>query len=106
MALPYDGDNHMTYYRTDALGVPEYQKKFKAEYGYDYHLPPANWTEIRDIAEFFNGWDWDNDGEIEYGVAFIAQQNTQAMWTILDLIAQYTTIAGTPSNFTSNIFLT
>ncbi len=104
MAFPYDGDNHMTYYRTDALGVPEYQEKFKAKFGYNYHLPPANWSEVRDIAEFFNGWDWDNDGEIEYGVAFIAQQNTQAQWSILDVIAQYTTIAGIPSNYTSNIF--
>ena len=105
MALPYDGDNHMTYYRKDALEEPIYQEQFKEKYGYMYHLPPANWSEIRDIAEFFDEWDWDNDGEIEYGVSFIAQQNTQAMWTVLDFIAQYTTIAGPPSNYTSNIFL-
>jgi len=104
MAFPYDGDNHMTYYRKDALEEPMYQEQFKEKYGYMYNLPPANWDEIRDIAEFFNGWDWDNDGEIEYGVAFIAQQNTQAMWSYLDVAAQYATIAGTPSNYTSNIF--
>lgn len=104
MALPYDGDNHMTYYRKDALEVPKYQAQFKDKYGYMYHVPPANWSEVRDIAEFFNGWDWDNDGEIEYGVAFIAQQNSQAMWSFMDVCAQYTTIAGTPSNYTSNIF--
>jgi multiple sugar transport system substrate-binding protein len=84
MSFPYDGDNHMTYYRKDALEVPEYQAKFK--------------------AEFFNGWDWDGDGEIEYGVSFIAQQKTQAMWEVLNLVAQYATIAGEPSNTTSNIF--
>ncbi len=104
VAFPYDGDNHMTYYRKDALEVPEYQEKFKQKYGYDYHLPPKDWTEVRDISEFFNGWDWDNDGEIEYGVAFIAQQKTQAMWEILNLVAQYATKAGPPSNTTSNIF--
>lgn len=104
MAFPYDGDNHMTYYRKDALEVPENQAKFKAKYGYDYHLPPKDWDEVRDIAEFFNGWDWDGDGEIEYGVAFIAQQKTQAMWEVLNLVAQYATIAGKPSNTTSNIF--
>jgi len=104
MAFPYDGDNHMTYYRKDALEVPEYQKRFKEKFGYMYHLPPANWSEIRDIAEFFNGWDWDHDGEIEYGVEYIAQQNTQAVWSYLDAVAQYTTIAGTPSNYTSNMF--
>ena len=104
MALPYDGDNHLFYYRTDALEVPEYQEKFKSEYGYMYSLPPANWSEVRDIAEFFNGWDWDKDGETEYGIAYIAQQNTQAMWSYLDIVAQYTTISGKPSNYTSNIF--
>ena len=104
MAFPYDGDNHMTYYRKDALEVPEYQQRFKQEYGYMYSLPPATWEEVRDIAEFFNDWDWDNDGEVEYGVAYIAQQNTQAMWSYLDFVAQYTTKAGQPSNHLSNIF--
>jgi multiple sugar transport system substrate-binding protein len=104
MAFPYDGDNHMTYYRKDALEVPEYQQRFKQEYGYMYSLPPATWEEVRDIAEFFNDWDWDNDGEVEYGVAYIAQQNTQAMWSYLDFVAQYTTKAGPPSNHLSNIF--
>ncbi len=103
-ALPYDGDCQMTYYRKDALEVPEYQQKFKQKYGYLYHTPPANWSEIRDIAEFFNGWDWDKDGEVEYGVDFIAQQNTQAMWSYLNLVAQYTTVAGPSSNYSSNIF--
>ncbi len=104
VSFPFDGDNHMTYYRKDALEVPEYQQKFREKYGYDYHLPPKDWTEVRDISEFFNGWDWDKDGEIEYGCAFIAQQKTQAMWEILNLIAQYATKAGPPSNTTSNIF--
>jgi len=53
MALPYDGDNHMTYYRKDALENPEYQAQFKEKYGYDYQLPIASWEEVRDIAEFF-----------------------------------------------------
>ena len=97
VAFPYDGDNHMTYYRKDALEVPANKTKFKAKYGYDYHLPPKDWDEVRDIAEFFNDWDWDGDGEIEYGVAFIAQQKTQAMWEVLNFIAQYATIAGKPT---------
>ncbi len=103
-ALPYDADNHLFYYRRDALEVPEYQERFKSKYGYMYSLPPANWSEVRDIAEFFNNWDWDKDGEVEYGVAFIAQQNTQAHWSFLDLIAQYATVAGKPSNHMSNMF--
>jgi multiple sugar transport system substrate-binding protein len=94
----------MTYYRKDALEEPMYQEQFKQKYGYMYSLPPANWSEVRDIAEFFNKWDWDNDGEIEYGIAFIAAQNSQAMWTFMDILAQYVTTAGTPSNYTGNLF--
>ena len=47
---------------------PEYQAKFKAKYGYDL-APPKAWKEVRDTAEFFNGWDWDGDGRKEYGAA-------------------------------------
>ncbi|MFW6137936.1 MAG: ABC transporter substrate-binding protein [Spirochaetota bacterium] len=104
MAFPYDGDNHLFYYRTDALEVKEYQEQFKKEYGYMYDLPPSNWSQVRDLAEFFNDWDWDNDGEVEYGMAYIAQQNTQAMWSYLDFAAQYATVAGEPSNYRSNMF--
>jgi multiple sugar transport system substrate-binding protein len=103
-ALPYDGDNHLFYYRTDALEVKEYQDRFEREYGYRYNVPPKNWDEVIDIAEFFDEWDWDNDGASEYGIAFIAQQNTQAMWSYLDIAAQYATKAGPPSNTRSNMF--
>lgn len=88
-ALPYDGDCHMLYYRKDALENPDYQAKFKEKYGYAYNVPPKSWEEIRDVAEFFTGWDWDNDGENEYGIAFIAQRKTQAMWSYLDIAMQY-----------------
>jgi multiple sugar transport system substrate-binding protein len=104
MSFPYDGDNHLFYYRTDALEVQEYQDEFQQEYGYSYSIPPKNWSEVIDIAEYFNGWDWDEDGEKEYGIAYIAQQNTQAMWSYLDIVAQYATVAGEPSNYKSNIY--
>lgn len=88
-AFPYDGDCHMLYYRKDALENPEYRAKFKEKYGYEYNIPPKSWEEILHIAEFFTGWDWDNDGETEYGIAFIAQRKTQAMWSYLDIAMQY-----------------
>lgn len=65
-ALPYDGDFHALYYRKDIFAKPEIRKKFKDKYGYDLK-PPETYDEYLKVAEFFTGWDWDEDGEEEYG---------------------------------------
>ena len=44
----------------------ENKAKFKEEFGYDLEVP-TTWAKYIDAAKFFNGWDWDGDGEIEYG---------------------------------------
>ena len=98
-ALPYDGDCHNFYYRKDALENPEYQAKFEKKYGYRYNVPPKTWEEVRDIAEFFNGWDWDNDGEKEYGIEFIAKRKTQAQWSLMDIAIQYAVLRGGPDKY-------
>lgn len=66
--IPYDGDNINLYYRKDIFSNKEYQKKFKQEYGYPLK-PPKRWKEYKDIAKFFNNWDWDKDQKIENGHA-------------------------------------
>lgn len=65
-----DGDVATMYYRKDILGNPEYQKKFKEKYGYDMPVPPQTWDHLIDVAGFFTGWDWDKDGENEFGLNF------------------------------------
>lgn len=65
-AIPLDGDSIILYYRKDALENEEYKKQFEEKYGYPLTVPQT-WTEYQDVAEFFNGWDWDGDGEVEYG---------------------------------------
>jgi multiple sugar transport system substrate-binding protein len=65
-AMPYDGDFHALYYRKDIFAKADIKEKFKAKYGYDL-APPKTYKEYLDISEFFTGWDWDEDGEIEYG---------------------------------------
>lgn len=65
-ALPYDGDFHALYYRKDIFADSEIRKKFRDKYGRDLE-PPKTYDEYLQVAEFFNGWDWDGDGEIEYG---------------------------------------
>lgn len=95
-AVPVDGDCHIFYYRKDALENPEYQKMFKEKYGYDLPVPPRTWKEVRDIAEFFNGWDWDNDGRPEYGVVEARRKDDQAYWTFFSRAAGYVSISGQP----------
>jgi multiple sugar transport system substrate-binding protein len=68
-SLPYDGDLHMYYYRKDLLQDANNTKKFKAKYGYgwDPTTGARTWDEYHDIAEFFTGWDWNNDGRPDFG---------------------------------------
>ncbi|MEN2974573.1 MAG: extracellular solute-binding protein [Candidatus Caldarchaeales archaeon] len=65
-ALPYDGDFHALYYRKDIFADPEIRRRFRDRFGRDLE-PPKTYEEYLQTAEFFNGWDWDKDGEIEYG---------------------------------------
>ena len=92
-AITMDGDSHMFYYRRDAIENPEHQAKFKAKYGYDL-APPKTWAEVRDVAEFFNGWDWDGDGRNEYGVVEGMRKGAQGFWTFFSRSAAYTSIPG------------
>ena len=92
-AVTMDGDSHMFYYRRDAIENPEHQAKFKAEYGYCL-APPKTWAEVRDVAEFFNGWDWDGDGRIEYGVVEGMRKGAQGFWTFFSRSAAYSSIPG------------
>lgn len=66
--LPYDGDCINLYYRKDLFANPDYQARFKQQFGYDL-APPATWQAYRDIAQFFTGWDWNGDGKPGYGIA-------------------------------------
>jgi len=67
-SLPYDGDCISLYYRKDIFENKTNQENFKKQYGYELQAPKT-WDQYKDIAKFFNGWDWDNDGKIEYGIA-------------------------------------
>jgi multiple sugar transport system substrate-binding protein len=66
--IPYDGDNISLYYRKDIFENKTYKEKFFKKYNYELKVPKT-WKEYMDIAKFFNNWDWDNDGKVEYGNA-------------------------------------
>lgn len=92
-AYPLDGARTMLYYRKDLIENPEYKKQFRSKYGYAL-APPKTWEEYRDIAEFANGWDWDGDGEIEYGVLEVMARNSQTTWWLFNRSAAYSCLPG------------
>ncbi|RLE08915.1 hypothetical protein DRZ78_00095 [Candidatus Aerophobetes bacterium] len=74
-AMPWDGDTHMLYYRKDIFD------KFGLK-------PPKTFEDFLNIAKFLNGWDWDNDGEIEYGCASYLKRG-RTYWWFLGRFAGY-----------------
>lgn len=96
-ALPIDGDVHTAYYRRDALGNAKHKAQFKAKYGYELR-PPQTWKEYRDIAEFFNGWDWVGDGKKHYGVLEAYRRGGQAFWFFMSHAAAYVSVPGQKGN--------
>jgi multiple sugar transport system substrate-binding protein len=89
VGVPNDNDGQVMYYRKDILNNPEYQSRFKDEMGYDMPVPPRTVEEFLDVAEFFNGWDWDDDGSNDYGVAMHLKVNAQGMFHFMSWAAPY-----------------
>jgi len=86
--IPYDGDCINLYYRKDIFENKKYKEKFFKEYGFEL-APPKTWDQYKKIAKFFNGWDWDNDGEIEYGNAVLRKKGDIAMLQFFATAAAY-----------------
>ena len=101
-----DNDNQYLFYRKDILGNKEYQARFKKKYGYSYNVPPDTLEEMVDVAEFFNNWDWDNDGEDEYGFISSVKRGNQAYWYSFSWTSPYVVIPSdkisTPGIFAFN----
>src|SRR3989304_2803834 len=94
---PYDGDNHITYYRKDLLTDPTNQADFKAKYGYDLPVPIKTWTQYYDIAEFFNGKEI--DGTTIYGAGTAFKRGGQSYWTYLGVAAPFAKSPTDPAYF-------
>lgn len=85
----YDADAQVLYYRSDVLNNKKYQAKFKSKVGYDLPVPPKTMKQMHDIAKFFTGWDWNGDGENDWGMALHAKVNAQGFFHFLTLAAPY-----------------
>lgn len=72
-AIPAEGDAVGWSYRKDWFTDPAEMEAFKAKYGYDL-APPADWKQLRDIAEFFHRPD-----QGRYGIAIYTDNSYDAM---------------------------
>ena len=92
--MPYDGDCLNLYYRKDIFEDKTNKDNFFKQYGYKLS-PPTTWTKYEDIAKFFNGWDWDDDGKMEFG---IAGSRSKGYGSILQFFARAAAYAKHPND--------
>jgi multiple sugar transport system substrate-binding protein len=89
----FDCDGWAIYANRSALENPEHMRNFKAKYGYDLGLPKTM-EQFLDISEFFGGWDWDGDGEVEYGNVMPLVVGGQLAFWFQSWIGSYITLPG------------
>jgi multiple sugar transport system substrate-binding protein len=75
-ALPAMGDALGWIYRKDWFARPELQAEFKGKYGRDLGVP-ANWDELKQVAEFFQGREI--DGKKVYGAAIYTERGSEGI---------------------------
>jgi multiple sugar transport system substrate-binding protein len=85
----FDADCQILYYRRDTFDKPENQQKFKEKVGYDFPNPPKTTKEMHDVANFFTGWDWNGDGQNDWGISLHAKVNEESFFSFLTLAAPY-----------------
>jgi multiple sugar transport system substrate-binding protein len=84
-----DGDAQMLYYRKDILEDPEWQAQFKEETGMDMPVPPTTWQQLLAVTSFFNGKDWNGDGDPDDGISLHLRSGGQGMFHFMSLSAPF-----------------
>ena len=75
-ALPAMGDALGWVYRKDWFAKPELRAAFKEKYGREL-APPKSWTELKQVAEFFQGREI--DGRKVYGAAIFTERGSEGI---------------------------
>lgn len=84
-----DGDAQMLYYRRDILTDPAWQEQFKAETGMDMPVPPTTWQQLLAVTSFFNGKDWNGDGDPDDGISLHLRSGGQGHFHFMSLSAPF-----------------
>jgi multiple sugar transport system substrate-binding protein len=90
-----DADGQILYYRRDMLTDPEHQAAFKAQYGYDLPAPPATLQQLKDIAAYFHGKNFDTvDDEPDSGAVLHLKVREQGLYHFMTLATSFAVTPG------------
>jgi multiple sugar transport system substrate-binding protein len=84
-----DHDAMILYWRTDILNDPKWQAQFKQEKGHDMPVAMNTWDNVLEIAQFFNGKDWNGDGKPDDGITMHLKVGGQGYFHFMSLSAPY-----------------
>ena len=100
-----DADGQVLYYRKSALTDPAHAAAFKSEYGYDIPVPPRTWQQLRDVAAYFNGKNWDaNDDEADSGMVLHLKVGEQGHYHFQSLSASFAVTPGPEVDQHHNVY--
>ena len=100
-----DADGQVLYYRPSALNDPDHQAAFAAEYGYEYPVPPQTWQQLLDVANYFNGKNWDsNDDEADSGMVLHLKVGEQGHYHFQSLSASFAVTPGEKVDQYHNVY--
>lgn len=84
-----DHDAQVLYYRKDIIEDPKWQAAYKEETGEDMPVAMDTWEDTLKIAQFFNGKDWNGDGDPDDGITLHLKVGGQGFFHFLALSAPY-----------------
>ena len=84
-----DHDAQVLYYRKDIIDDPKWQAEYKEETGEDMPVAMDTWEDVLKIAQFFNGKDWNGDGDPDDGITLHLKVGGQGFFHFLALSAPY-----------------
>ncbi len=102
--IPFDHDGQVLYYRKDILNDPKWKAEFKKEVGYDMPIPPETLDQLYDISNFFNGKDWNGDGQPDSGIAMHLKVGGQGMFHFMTYSAPTCVLPGPKVDRYHNVF--
>ena len=96
--FPVDGDRHYLKYRSDIFDDPEMQARYLEDTGEELRVPQT-WSEYNEVAQYFTGWDWDGDGEVNYGTAEVTKRDDLMFSAFISRAAPFAKHPDVPGGF-------
>jgi multiple sugar transport system substrate-binding protein len=89
-----DADGQVLYYRRDLLNDPAHQAAFRAQFGYDFSVPPATLQELKDVAAYFDGKPVGENGGPISGVVLHLKVREQGLYHFMTLATSFAMTPG------------